>query len=99
MLRRAAIRKYATSDTTSGERSSPDTGGRRRRIGARKGSVIVQAKRDTALVGCGLTNEKAILTNRTTMNAYRTTISREARALMFLESSGRTRPEQHLTQS
>ncbi len=38
-LRSAAITKYATSVTTSGERSIPEIGGSRRRTGPRIGSV------------------------------------------------------------
>ncbi len=70
MLRKAAIRKYATSVTTSGDRSIPETGGSHRRTGARTGSVTWNANLETAFVGRGFVHEKSTRTIITMMNAY-----------------------------
>src|SRR5438046_5237034 len=72
------MRMITTSQTTRGERSIPDSGGSRRRIGARIGSVTWKARRDTGLVGYGLNHENTIRIRTTMRKACSTRTRRPA---------------------
>src|SRR5467141_4793019 len=89
------MRMITASHTTSGERSIPDIGGRRLRIGPRTGSVIRHARRVTGLVGYGLTHENTTRMMITTRNASSTKIRRPTIRDI---SSGRPRHKQDLAQ-